>query len=76
VDLGDRVLSPAPGAEAVTDRLEIRLEDRLQDQHQRGLHQPVHRGRDGDFILPLLQSHLGWIWFLAVGAGQGPTLMV
>jgi len=48
VDLGDRVLGPAPGAEAVTDRLEIRLEDRLQDQHQGGLHQPVHRGRNAE----------------------------
>ena len=27
------LLSPAPGAETVTNRLEIRLEGRLQDQH-------------------------------------------
>jgi hypothetical protein len=45
VDLGDRVLGPAPGAEAVADRLEVRLEHRLQHQHERSLHQPVHRGR-------------------------------
>ncbi len=43
MDLGDRVLCPAPGAETVTNRFEIRLEDRLQDQYQGGLHQPVHR---------------------------------
>jgi len=60
-DLGDRVLSPAPGAETVTDRLEIRLEDRLQDQHQRGLHQPVHRRRNAEPSvfprLPALGNH-------------------
>jgi len=61
VDLGDRVLSPAPGAEAVTDRLEVRLEDRLQDQHQGGLHQPVHRRRNAEpsvfSRLPALGDH-------------------
>jgi hypothetical protein len=34
VNLSDRVLGATPGAEAVTDRLEIRLKDRLQHQHQ------------------------------------------
>jgi hypothetical protein len=28
------------------DRLEVHLKDRLQHQHQAGLHEPVHRGRD------------------------------
>jgi hypothetical protein len=41
VDLGDRVLRSAPGAKAVGTRLELRLEDRLQHQLQRGLHDPV-----------------------------------
>ena len=34
VDLGDRVMSPTLRAEAVADRLEVRLEDRFQDQHE------------------------------------------
>ena len=46
VDLGDRVLGPAPRAEAVTNRLEIRLEHRFQHQHQGSLDEPVHRRRD------------------------------
>src|SRR6266481_5518628 len=41
MNLGDRVLSPAPRAEAVGTRLEVRLEDRLEHQLQRGLHDPV-----------------------------------
>ena len=43
VDLGDRVLGPTFGAKTVTHRLKIRLKDRLQDQHQGSLHQPIHR---------------------------------
>jgi site-specific DNA recombinase len=46
VDLGDRVLAAAPGTEAVADRLEVRLEHRLQHQHQSCLHEPVQRRRD------------------------------
>jgi len=46
VDLGDRVLSPAPGTEAIRRWLEVRLEDRLEHQLQRGLHDPVAGGRD------------------------------
>ena len=46
VDLGDRVLGPAPGPEAVGARREVRLEDRLQHQLERGLHHPVPDGRD------------------------------
>ena len=45
-DLLDGVLSPAPGAEAVGTRLEIRLKDRLQHQLEGSLHGPVTRGRD------------------------------
>jgi len=45
VHLGDRVLGSATRTEAVADRLEVRLEHRLQHQHEGGLDQPVHRGR-------------------------------
>src|SRR3954467_7566084 len=40
-DLSDRVLGPPSRPEAVTDRLEVCLEDGLQHQRKRGLHQPV-----------------------------------
>ena len=46
MDLGDRVLRSALRAEAIGTRLEVRLEDRLEHQLQRGLHDPVARGRD------------------------------
>jgi len=46
VDLSDRVLCPAPRAEAVAARLEVRLEDRLEHQLEGGLHHPVADGRD------------------------------
>src|SRR5437762_5667628 len=51
-----------PRAEPETNRQEVRLEDRLEHDLQRGLHDPVTNRRDGDFILLLLQSRLGWIW--------------
>ncbi len=59
VDLSDRVLRPAPRAEAIGAWLEIRLEDRLEHQLQGRLHDPVPNGRDGRFILPLLQLGSG-----------------
>jgi len=46
VDLSDRVLRPAPRAEAIGAWLEIRLEDRLEHQLQGRLHDPVPDGRD------------------------------
>jgi hypothetical protein len=46
MNLSDRVLSTTPGAETVTNRFEVRLEHRLQHQHQRCLNHPIHRGRD------------------------------
>jgi hypothetical protein len=62
VDLGDRVLRPPFRTEAIRRRLEIRLEDRLEHQFQRGLHNPVGGRRDpeatdlarrfGDRLLP------------------------
>jgi hypothetical protein len=59
VNLSDRVLRPAPRAEAIGAWLEIRLEDRLEHQLQSRLRDPVPNGRDGVFILPLLQSWVG-----------------
>ena len=46
MNLGDRVLRPAPGPEPVRARLEVRLEDRLQHQLEGGLHDPVADRRD------------------------------
>jgi len=40
------------------------------------LRNSVRDGRDGGFILLLLQSRLGWIWFVAIRAGRGVALMV
>ncbi len=68
VDLGDRVVCAPLGPEPVGDRLEVGLEDGFQHQFQRRLHHPVGHGRDGVFILPLLQSGFGvvrrgeWSW--------------
>src|SRR6266540_6923502 len=59
VDLSDRVLRPAPRAEAIGAWLEIRLEDRLEHQLQGRLHDPVPDGRDGGFIPLLLLTRLG-----------------
>ena len=55
--LGNRVMSPPPGAEAVTTRQEIRLQDRLQHQSQRRLDHPVGDGRDPQAAL--LAARLG-----------------
>jgi hypothetical protein len=67
VDLGDGVLRPAARAEPVRARVEVRLEDRLQHQLERGLDHPVPDGRDpqpallaaglGDQPLPHRQRH-------------------
>jgi hypothetical protein len=46
MDLGDRVVGAASGAEAVTARQEVRLEDRLEHQFEGGLYHPVGHGRD------------------------------
>ena len=62
MDLGDGVLGSALRAEAIRAWLEVRLEDRLEHQLQRGLHDPVGGRRDpqaadlarrlGDRLLP------------------------
>ena len=46
MNLGDRVLRPAPGPKPVGARLEVGLEDRLQHQLEGGLHDPVADRRD------------------------------
>jgi len=46
VDLRDRVLRSASWAEAIGTWLEVRLEDRLEHQFQRGLHDPIGDSRD------------------------------
>src|SRR5208282_2882747 len=51
VHLGHRVVSPAPRAEPVGTREEIRLEDRLQHQLQGRLDHPVGYGRDAQAAL-------------------------
>jgi hypothetical protein len=56
--------------------VEHRLHRLLQPGRDHSLRDPVRDSRDGGFILPLLQSRLGWIWFAAIGAGQGVALMV
>ena len=48
VDLGDRILGSAFRAETVTARLEVRFENWLQHQLQRGLHDPVLDGWDAE----------------------------
>src|SRR5215210_5205255 len=46
VDLSDRVLGAASGAEPVAARAKVHFPDRLQHQLQGGLHHPVPHGRD------------------------------
>src|SRR6202034_3318365 len=46
VNLGDGVLGSASWTEAIGAWLEVRLEDRLEHQLQRGLHDPVCGRRD------------------------------
>ncbi len=46
VDLSNRVLGSALRTETIRTWLEIRLEDRLEHQFQRGLHNPVSDSRD------------------------------
>jgi hypothetical protein len=62
MDLSDRVLRSTLRTEAIRTWLEVRLEDRLEHQLQRGLHDPVRGRRDpqrtdlaahfGDRLLP------------------------
>jgi len=69
MDLGHRVMSPAIRAKPVRAREKIRLENWLQYQFNAGLGHPVADRRDGDFILPLLQSRVGIfprVWIVLV----------
>ncbi|MDP4511933.1 hypothetical protein Q9G87_59125 [Nonomuraea sp. G32] len=46
VNLGDRVVRAPVGPKPIRTRMEVRLEDGLQDQLQRSLHHPIGDGRD------------------------------
>src|SRR5215218_6318382 len=46
MDLGDRVLGAASGAEPVAARAKVHFPDRLQHQLERGLHHAIPHGRD------------------------------
>jgi hypothetical protein len=52
MNLGDRVLGPAPRPKPVGARLEVGLEDRLQHQLEGGLHDPVADRRDPQSAQP------------------------
>jgi hypothetical protein len=58
--LGDGVLRPASGPVGVARPVLVGLEDRLQHELERHLHDPVPEGRDGGFILPLLWLTAGF----------------
>jgi hypothetical protein len=68
VNLGDRVMDPASGAEAVAARLEVRLQDRLEHRLEGGLHHPVAYGRDAQPAI-YLPPRLGIITS-RTGSGQ------
>ena len=82
VDLGDRVVCSAPGPEPVGDRLEVRLEDGLEHELQRGLDDLVRQGGDaelanlprparlGDLALPHRQRHKRALLQLGTQVGQ------
>ncbi len=74
VDLGDRVLSAASGAEAVRARPEVRLKDRLQHQLERGLHHPVPYG--GDAQPAQLAARLGDHPLTDGQRPEGPSLQL
>src|SRR3954471_4196158 len=48
--LFDGVLRPAPGPESVRGRTEVRLEDRLEHELARRLHDPVAHGGDAQVL--------------------------
>ena len=54
VNLGDRVLRPAAGPVAVAGRVEVRLEDRLHDELEGHLHDPVLERRDPETTHPAI----------------------
>jgi len=62
-----RIMRAAARPEPVGEAREVRLEHGIQHLRQRPLDDLVLQRRDGDFILPLLQSCVGMLW---VGAGQ------
>jgi len=83
VDLGDRVVGSTFRAEPVGARVEVRLEDRFQDQLERGLHHSVRGGRNsqaaelpaalGDHPLPDRQRReLTGLHLLVQAGKEGP----
>src|SRR6266536_3557987 len=68
----DRVMAAAARPEPIRARFEPGLPLGFQRVTDPSLVTAVRDHGDGDFILPLLQSCLGLIWFLAIGAGHGP----
>ncbi len=84
-DLLDGVLCPTVGAEPVGARVEVRLKDRLHDQLDAGLHDPVCGSRDtqGAHLAARLGDHRladrsrPELLILELGSkiGQKPTLI-
>jgi hypothetical protein len=63
VNLGDRVVRPPHRPEPVGDRLEVRLEDGLQHELQRGLDHLVGHGGDAEFPQLPRSARLGDLAF-------------
>jgi hypothetical protein len=72
VDLGDRVLGAASGAEPIAAWAKVRLPDRFQHQLQGGLHHPIPHGRDPQ---PALLAAAG-LGDQPLPHGQGPKAAV
>jgi len=73
MDLGDRVLGTPPGPEPIRARLEVRLEDGLQHQLERRLHDPVRDARYAELAELAGPAGLG---DLAFPHRQGPERAV
>src|SRR5258707_15529133 len=58
---GQRVMGTSPRTITVAVAVEDRLQPLLQQHGDRRLRNPVRHIWDGDFILPLLQSHAGLV---------------
>jgi hypothetical protein len=67
-------MAASPRPEPVRSGFEPGLPLRFQRVTDPLLVAAVHEHGDGDFILLLLQSRLGWIWRFAIGAGYETAL--
>ena len=74
VDRCDRVVAAAARPEPIGAGLEPGFPLGFQRVTDPLLVAAVGERGDGDFILLLLQSRLGWIWFVAIGAGHEAAL--